>query len=47
MRHANGDIAQEVKGNGVIGEFPILTPGRPLSHRLQCMTFAPVLGESV
>lgn len=27
IRHADGEILQEVKGEGVIGEFPVLTPG--------------------
>lgn len=27
IRHADGDILQEVKGGGVIGEYPILRPG--------------------
>lgn len=28
MRDENGEVTSEVRGEGVIGEFPILTPGR-------------------
>lgn len=28
MRDENGEVTSEVRGEGVIGEFPILVPGR-------------------